>query len=309
MKYRDPITGNFKEIYIKVSDTLPVGSICQYGGITAPVGYLICNGSAVSRTDYSELFSAIGTTFGSGDGLTTFNLPNFKGRVPVGLDGTQTEFDVLGETGGNKIHSHNLNGTGFAKIGISQYNTLVNETANVTSYYNGYGVVQKTVQEGGTDVATNLMGSTNTEISLQPYLVTNFIIKAANRVSLDRGNVINVESNSTEDAYSCDYVNNQAKWKYLGTGTNTDRSISLSGEYNELLIIFTANHPSNYVIGASLILQGTLVNTLTDYVYFDTGGQYFVFRVGIKSDTATLNLADVDTTSVLSSTSMRVYYR
>ena len=124
-------------------------------------------------------------------------------------------------------------------------------------------------------------------------------IKKTSQTTTLPAQVVNTNSNSTEDAYSCDYVNNQVKWKYLGTGTNTDRSISLSGEYNELLIIFTANHPSNYVIGASLILQGTLVDTLTDYVYFDTGGQYFVFRVGIKSDTATLNLADVETTSVL----------
>ena len=51
----------------------------------APPGWLSCNGNAVSRTYYAELFAIIGTTYGSGDGSTTFNLPNFRGRVPVGV--------------------------------------------------------------------------------------------------------------------------------------------------------------------------------------------------------------------------------
>ena len=68
---------------------------------------MICDGRAVSRSDYSELFAVIGTTYGSGDGSTTFNLPNLKGRVPVGKDSSQTEFDTIGETGGSKyIQDH-----------------------------------------------------------------------------------------------------------------------------------------------------------------------------------------------------------
>jgi microcystin-dependent protein len=62
----------------------------------------VCNGDPVSRTTYAALFGIIGTTYGIGDNSTTFNLPNLKGRAPVGLDGTQTEFDAIGETGGVK---------------------------------------------------------------------------------------------------------------------------------------------------------------------------------------------------------------
>ena len=54
---------------------VPIGGILQYGGLTAPTGYLICNGAVVSRTTYSALFQAIGTTYGIGDGVTTFQLP------------------------------------------------------------------------------------------------------------------------------------------------------------------------------------------------------------------------------------------
>jgi microcystin-dependent protein len=86
---------------------IPAGIITQYGGSVAPSGWLICDGSAVSRTNatYARLFAAIGTTYGVGDGSTTFNVPNLKGRVPVGYDATQVEFDALAETGGAKTHT------------------------------------------------------------------------------------------------------------------------------------------------------------------------------------------------------------
>lgn len=66
------------------SDGNPIGTIIMYAANTMPEGYLLCDGSAVSRTDYTELFKVIGTTWGAGDGSTTFNLPNAVGRFPEG---------------------------------------------------------------------------------------------------------------------------------------------------------------------------------------------------------------------------------
>lgn len=83
----------------------PTGSVTDFAGSSAPTGWLICDGSAVSRTTYSDLFAVIGTTYGAGDGSTTFNLPDAQGAVIVGLDSAQTEFDALGETGGAKTHT------------------------------------------------------------------------------------------------------------------------------------------------------------------------------------------------------------
>ena len=83
----------------------PTGSIMMFGGSSAPADWLICDGSAISRSTYDDLFAIIGTSYGAGDGSTTFNLPNLKGRVPVGRDAAQTEFDTLGETGGSKTHT------------------------------------------------------------------------------------------------------------------------------------------------------------------------------------------------------------
>jgi len=67
----------------------PVGSMTMFAGSSAPSGWLLCNGNAVSRTTYASLFSVIGITYGSGDGSTTFNVPDLLGRVPMGA-GTGT---------------------------------------------------------------------------------------------------------------------------------------------------------------------------------------------------------------------------
>ena len=92
-------------------DAVPVGTILSYGSSSAPTGYLNCDGSAVSRTIYADLFTIIGTSYGAGDGSTTFNLPNLKGKVPVGLNSSDSDFNSLGKSGGNKTHSHTQNST------------------------------------------------------------------------------------------------------------------------------------------------------------------------------------------------------
>lgn len=80
-------------------DAVPIGSIQAFAGSTIPTGWLLCDGSAISRTTYSELFTAIGNAYGDGDGSTTFNLPNLKTRVPVGYDSSDAHFYPIGKTG------------------------------------------------------------------------------------------------------------------------------------------------------------------------------------------------------------------
>ena len=148
-------------------DTLPIGSIIPYGSSTTPSNWLKCDGSAVSRTTYSELFSVIGTLYGSGDGSTTFNLPNLKGKVTIGQDTIDTDFNTIGKTGGEKehtltidempAHNHNLNG----------YTDMVSNTGN--EYYktvkgsNSYGI-GNTKNSGGDQAHNNL----------QPYQVVAY---------------------------------------------------------------------------------------------------------------------------------------
>lgn len=102
------------------NDNLPVGASVDGYWTSPPPGYLLEDGSAVSRTIYSDLFAVIGTTFGSGNGSTTFNLPDSRGRVAVNKS-TDTEFDVLGKKYGHKdmqSHTHTVStGNGFTGQG------------------------------------------------------------------------------------------------------------------------------------------------------------------------------------------------
>ncbi|MEO6109781.1 MAG: tail fiber protein [Candidatus Saccharimonadales bacterium] len=82
--------------------TLPEGSSINGYWSTAPTGYLLEDGAAISRTTYSALYAAIGTTYGVGDGSTTFNVPNSKGRAGVNISSADTEFDTMGEKTGSK---------------------------------------------------------------------------------------------------------------------------------------------------------------------------------------------------------------
>lgn len=97
----------------------PPGSIMDYAGTSAPSGWLFCYGQAVSRTTYAALFAAISTTFGSGDGSTTFNLPDCRGRVSAGKDD-------MGGTSANRLtnQSGGLNGDTLGATGGAETHTL-----------------------------------------------------------------------------------------------------------------------------------------------------------------------------------------
>lgn len=146
-----------------------VGEIKMYAGETVPNGWLECDGSPISRTDYPALFNAIGTLWGIGDGSTTFNLPNFNGRVPVGFNSGDTIFNTVGKTGGNKnaivpYHNHNL---GAYKYG-----------SNYCAGGNRSGMGQNAAAT--TTVTTSYAGSSGnaTNANLQPYAVVKYIICA-----------------------------------------------------------------------------------------------------------------------------------
>jgi hypothetical protein len=91
--------GNLSDDFISdIGATLsPPGAVIDYAGIAIPDGWLVCNGQAVSRTTYAALFATIGTVWGSGDGTTTFNVPNLQKRFTVGLFTGKN----IGDTGGS----------------------------------------------------------------------------------------------------------------------------------------------------------------------------------------------------------------
>jgi len=118
---------------LSCSPSIPIGTISIYAGSTAPAGYLICDGSAVSRTTYAALFAIIGTTYGAGDGSTTFNLPDLRTRVPVGLNSSGT-FNALNNKGGTETHT-------ITQAQLPNYtlpNSLAVTNTNSTHTHTGY---------------------------------------------------------------------------------------------------------------------------------------------------------------------------
>lgn len=99
--------GSFSS-FPSIPDGVPIGVPLDFAGTSAPTGYLMCDGAAVSRATYAALFAVIGTTYGSGDGSTTFNLPDCRQAVVITKAASGTA-SVLGETGGSIDHVHTVN--------------------------------------------------------------------------------------------------------------------------------------------------------------------------------------------------------
>lgn len=155
------------------------GTITAFGGDTAPTGWLLCDGSAVSRTTYADLFAAIGTNYGTGDGSTTFNLPDLQQRFPLGK-ATSGTGAALGDTGGAIDHTHGLDtSSSHAKVDVSaagnqpKYKTKTVSSWNSDLQLAGTGSAHVSARTGG----VSLGGDSDTENP--PYAVVNFIIRAA----------------------------------------------------------------------------------------------------------------------------------
>ena len=176
------------------SGSSPSGSLTAFAGATAPTGWLICDGDQYPQASYASLYAIIGNTYNTG-GETAgyFRVPNIKGRVIVGRDASDSDFNVLGETSGAKTHtltesempshdhtgfisggshSHSMN-TGAA-LTLGAGNSLFANSGNppVTSA----GSTGTSPSHSHT-LTINNAGSGNAHNNLQPYIALNWIIK------------------------------------------------------------------------------------------------------------------------------------
>ena len=168
------------------------GGMQMYAGATAPSGWLICDGSAVSRTTYSDLFTIIGTTFGVGNGSTTFNIPDMRGRTPIGAGtGTGLTARTLAGTGG--AESVTLTS---AQSGLPAHNHGITDSGHIHGIYGNlsYGAASGTLigtsgsafnlswntQNATTGITINNNTAANASSShenMQPWIAMNYIIK------------------------------------------------------------------------------------------------------------------------------------
>lgn len=167
-----------------------VGEIKAYGGSTIPAGWLLCDGQAVSRTTYPELFSVIGTTYGSGDGSTTFNVPDLRGRVITGVGTLSGNTYTLGEAvdaglpniagyviqRSTNYNTGNITWTGGGALSVSN----VTSTSDGLSQVNG-AIAQKRIDFDASK-SNSIYGNSTT---VQPNtLAINYIIYAKNTVTM-----------------------------------------------------------------------------------------------------------------------------
>ncbi|HEY8190920.1 MAG TPA: tail fiber protein [Alphaproteobacteria bacterium] len=150
-----------------VKNAAPVGVISMWPAAAAPTDWLLCQGQSLLRADYADLFAVIGTTYGAADG-THFTLPDLKGRFPVGKSAVDTEYDALGETGGEKTH------TLIASEMPAHTHSYPNDagsgapgSGNAVAYGGGQGGAHSSSSAGGDGAHNNL----------PPYIALNFIIR------------------------------------------------------------------------------------------------------------------------------------
>jgi microcystin-dependent protein len=150
---------------------VPAGALFPYGGSSAPSGYLLCDGAAVSRATYAALFAVVGTAFGAGDGSTTFNLPDMRGRIPLGEDD-------MGGTPANRVTDAQADTVG----GFLGAETHVLLTAEMPAHTHAATVITGSgiLDAGGNYGTTSATGSTGgggAHNNLQPCLTVKYIVK------------------------------------------------------------------------------------------------------------------------------------
>lgn len=159
---------------------VPAGVVAEYGGVNAPAGWLLCQGQAVSRTDYADLFAAIGTKYGEGDGSTTFNLPDARDAFPQGANGnlgTAIEAGLPNITGEILTTSDNNASKTLPLIGVTfngAFSSTKTKTSDLVGGLSSNGTYPRNILLDAS-ASSDVYGKSNT---VQPKaFCVNYIIK------------------------------------------------------------------------------------------------------------------------------------
>lgn len=175
----DGETWNFVNFSAGSFTPVPTGSILIWSSDIVPSGFIACNGAAISRKDFSNLFNIIGTTFGSGNGLTTFNVPDMRGRVPLCKDDingaanrvTATEADNIGQGAGEENHTLTISE-------LAAHTHVEKGAANSGGFTRRVDILDTNDADSPTESTTGSTGGGAPHNNMQPYLTVYYIIKS-----------------------------------------------------------------------------------------------------------------------------------
>jgi microcystin-dependent protein len=177
------ISGAYSDLTGTPTNLVPSGALFMWGTASAPIGYLLCDGTAVSRTTYAGLFAVISTAFGTGDGSTTFNVPDFRQKFPLGKSASGTGSTLAG-TGGaiDHVHAADPPSTSTSTDGSHNHGGATGNPSATVAATNLTGsaanaVHTHSISTDGSHSHTLNVASFNTDTANPPFMAINFIVK------------------------------------------------------------------------------------------------------------------------------------
>jgi len=258
--YYDSTSGSWDRVLKQTKDAIPTGSIFTFPIATPPTGYLICDGSAISRTTYAELFIVLGTTYGAGDGSTTFNLPDYRGQFLRGLNagsgndsdatsrqdrGDGTTGDAVGTIQNDEMGSH-----------LHQIDAPL--TASTVGGNHSHNTNNRTI-------STNLSGE-HSHFTNSTSVGTNSTGNHTHEISGERGNISTSSFGGNPEFIVDDYGNNGPNSFDTSTSGNHNHTVNIP----TLTTNNTGNH--NHTVNIPTLSTNSSGNHLhtTDIPEFDS---------------------------------------